>query len=205
MDDVGAQWDARFSGEGFAYGTEPNDWLREAAARFLPPGPLDVLSLGEGEGRNGAYLASLGHRVTALDASRVGLDKAVKLAAGRGLSVKPWHADLAGVDLPASAYDAVVSIFCHLPPPVRERAHAQAVAALRPGGLWLLEAYTPRQLQFRTGGPPVEALLYTEALLRADAAGLEVLHLQETERDIHEGALHHGRSAVVRLAARKPR
>lgn len=205
MEDVGAQWDARFSGEAFAYGTEPNDWLREAAGRFLPAGPLDVLSLGEGEGRNGAYLASLGHRVTALDASRVGLEKAVKLSASRGFPVTPWHADLATVQLPAAAHDAVVSIFCHLPPKVRARAHAQAVAALRPGGVLLLEAYTPRQLQFRTGGPPVEALLYSEPLLREDFASLEVLHLEETEREVHEGTLHHGRSAVVRLAARKPR
>jgi len=150
MGDVGAQWDARFSAEGFACGTEPNDWLVEAAARFLPAAPLDVLSLGEGEGRNGAFLASRGHRATALDASKVGLEKAVSLAAGHGLSLDPWHVDLSTVQLPASAYGAVVSISCHLPPPVRARAHGQAVAALRPGGVLLLEAYTPAQLRFQT-------------------------------------------------------
>lgn len=205
MDDVGAQWDARFSAEGYAYGLEPNDWLRESVSRYLPPGPLDVLSLGEGEGRNGTYLASLGHRVTALDASRVGLEKAHALAASKGLALKTWHADLSTVELPEAAYDVVVSIFCHLPPPVRARAHAQAAAAIRPGGMVLLEAYTPEQLRFKTGGPPVEALLYTPELLRSDFAGFEWLHLEACEREVHEGRLHHGHSAVVRLAARKPR
>lgn len=205
MDDVGAQWDARFSAEGYAYGVDPNDWLREAVSRYLPPGPLDLLSLGEGEGRNGAYLASLGHRVTALDASRVGLEKARALAASRGLTLETWHADLSTAELPEAAYDGVVSIFCHLPPPVRARAHAQAARALRPGGVLLLEAYTPDQLRFKTGGPPVEALLYTPELLRGDFAGMEWLHLEACERDVHEGRLHHGRSAVVRLAVRKPR
>ena len=59
-------WDERYSQPGFVYGTEPNEFLASVAAR-IPIGP--VLSLGEGEGRNAAFLASLGHRVLAVDQS----------------------------------------------------------------------------------------------------------------------------------------
>ncbi|MBF5046539.1 class I SAM-dependent methyltransferase [Aggregicoccus sp. 17bor-14] len=198
---VAQQWDARFSGADFTYGTRPNDFLVEVAPR-LPAGAR-VLSLGEGEGRNGVYLASLGHHVSAVDASRVGLEKAQRLAAERGVALQTQVADLADYRIAPASWDAVVCIFCHLPPPLRSRVHREVVQGLRPGGLVLLEAYTPAQLGRGTGGPPVAELLYTPAQLREDFAGLELLTLHELERDVREGRLHTGRAAVVQLVARK--
>lgn len=197
-----AQWDARFSAEGYAYGTQPNDFLAEHAP-LLPPGSR-VLSLAEGEGRNGVFLASLGHRVTGVDASGVGLEKARRLAAERHVTLETVVSDLADYRIEPGAWDAVVSIFCHLPQPLRRSVYRGAVEGLRPGGLVLLEAYTPAQLTHRTGGPPVPELLYTADSLREDFAGLELLVLRELERDVVEGRLHTGRAAVVQLVGRKP-
>jgi SAM-dependent methyltransferase len=136
-------WDQRYSSDTYVYGTEPNGFLVTAAAR-LPPGK--VLCLGEGEGRNAVWLAAQGHEVTAVDASGVGLRKAQRLAAERGVTIATVHADLAAFDIEPGTWDGIVSIFCHLPPALRADVHRRCVAGLRPGGVLLLEAYTPRQL-----------------------------------------------------------
>ncbi|WP_373048035.1 class I SAM-dependent methyltransferase [Vulgatibacter sp.] len=199
---VGAQWDERFSNEEYVYGTEPNDFLRERAPTF--PEGASILSLGEGEGRNAAFLAGLGHRVTAVDASAVGLAKAKTLAESRGRSIETVHADLSAFAIEPARWDVVHAIFCHLPAPLRRQVHRAAVAGLKPGGRLVLEAYTPAQLGFRTGGPPVRELLYTLDELREDFAGLDLEVAREIEREVVEGRLHHGRAAVVQIAGRKP-
>ena len=122
-------WDQRFSEAGWAYGTAPNDFLRAEAGQ-LPPGP--VLCLAEGEGRNAVHLAGLGHRVEAVDQSEAGLAKTRLLAAERGVEVRTTRADLAVFDLGQSRWQGIVSIFVHLPSPLRQRVHAQVVAALAP-------------------------------------------------------------------------
>jgi SAM-dependent methyltransferase len=139
-----------------------------------------------------------------VDASRVGLEKAQRLAEERGVALQTQVADLADFHIAPEAWDAVVSIFCHLPPDLRRRVHREVVQGLRPGGLVLLEAYTPAQLGRGTGGPPVAERLYTAELLREDFAGLELPVLRELERDVVEGRLHTGRGSVVQLVARKP-
>lgn len=200
---AGAQWDARFgSTEEHLYGVEPNEFLAAVAPR-IPPGSR-VLSLGEGEGRNAVHLASLGHRVTAVDASSVGLAKARRLADARGVSIETVVTHLSDYAIEPGAWDAIVVIFCHLPPGLREQVHRQVVRGLRPGGLLLLEAYTPEQLRFRTGGPPVRNLLYSAEMLRRDFAGLDFELLQEVERDVIEGRLHTGRASVVQAIAVAP-
>jgi SAM-dependent methyltransferase len=143
-------WDERYSQPGFAYGTEPNEFLASAAGR-IPHGP--VLSLGEREGRNAAFLAGLGHRVVAVDQSEVGLAKAKKLSAHRGRSIETVCADLAAFSIEPGAWAGVVSIFCHLPRRIRRPLYAATVQGLRPGGVLVLEAYTPEQLGRGTGGP----------------------------------------------------
>lgn len=193
-------WDARYREPGFAYGTEPNDFLREVAGR-IPPGP--VLCLAEGEGRNAVWLAGLGHEVVAVDSSRVGLAKAARLAAERGVALTTIPADLAEYAIEPGAWAGIVAIFAHLPPPVRARMHRGAVAGLRPGGVFVLEAYAPRQLEFGTGGPQAPELLMSLADLRAELAGLELLIARETERDVVEGRCHTGRAAVVQVLARR--
>lgn len=193
-------WDKRYSGEAFAYGTEPNDFIREQAGR-LPVG--DTLSLGEGEGRNAVFLAGLGHSVSALDASEVGLAKAQAFAQKNGVEIETIHADLANYDLEANRWDVIVSVFCHLPPELRRKVHGQIVGALRPGGCLILEAYTPRQLEYKTGGPPNAAMMMDLESLHDELGGLEFEFEQEIVREIHEGALHDGRGATVQLIARK--
>lgn len=196
-------WDQRYGEPGFAYGTEPNDFLAEMAPRHLRPG-AEVLSLAEGEGRNAVFLARLGHRVTGVDGSAVGLDKARALAAQHGVSLHTVVADLGDFELGHERWDAVVSIWCHTPQALRARLHRAVVEALRPGGVFILEAYTPRQLARGTGGPKSAELLMTLDAVREELAGLELLHAAELTRDVQEGTYHAGTSEVLQVVARKP-
>ncbi len=194
------QWDQRYSEPGYAYGTEPNDYLVKMAG-LLPSGK--VLSVAEGEGRNAAYLAQLGHDVTAVDSSRVGLQKAEQLAQSRELVIQTVVADLNEYQPGIEQWDAIVSIFCHMPTTQRAALHQKLVAALKPGGVLLLEAYTPRQLEFGTGGPPSADLMATLDALQAELAGLQLEVAQEIEREVNEGQYHHGQAAVVQILGRK--
>lgn len=194
------QWDERYSEPGYAYGTEPNDYLVEMAG-LLPPGKL--LSVAEGEGRNAAYLAQLGHDVTAVDSSHVGMQKAEELAQSRKLAIQTIVADLNEYQPGIEQWDAIVSIFCHLPVAQRSVLHQKLVAALKPGGIMLLEAYTPRQLQFGTGGPGSADLMMTLEALQIELAGLQLEIAQEIDREVNEGQYHHGQAAVVQIFARK--
>lgn len=189
-------WDERYAGVARAYGSEPNRWLAAQAPRIRPGGR--VLSLGEGEGRNAVWLASQGFSVVAVDASSVGLEKARRLATERGVTIETIVEDLARYRPEPASYDAVVSIFVHLPPEIRAGVHAAAEAALKPGGVLVVEAFTPRQLAFESGGPRQAVLLYEPATLRTDFAGMEWETLDETEVDLDEGPFHQGRAAVVR-------
>jgi len=163
-----------------------------------------VLCLAEGEGRNAVHLAGLGYRVTAVDSSAAGLRKAERLARERGVTLECVHADLADYDLGTARWAGIVSIFAHLPPPLRRQVHAAIPRALRPGGILLLEAYTPAQLDHGTGGPPVAELMMDAASLRDELQGLVFEHLAECEREVVEGKGHRGTGAVVQAIARKP-
>jgi len=196
-----AFWDDRYSQPGYAYGTEPNDFLRENAA-LIPQGR--VLALADGEGRNGVYVATFGHHVTSVDRSAVGLAKAQALATERGVTIQTVLADLAAFEITPSSWEGVVSIFCHLPPDLRRRVYAAVAKGLVPGGVLVLESYTPRQIALGTGGPSDPALMPTLGQLREELAGLEFVHGIERERDVREGAFHHGRAAVVQVIARRP-
>jgi SAM-dependent methyltransferase len=190
-------WDERYSAPGYAYGVEPNDFLRSVTAR-IPDGG-HVLCLAEGEGRNAVYLAGQGHRVMAVDASPVGLAKAEKLASERAVEIETVAANLADFVIEPDAWDAIVSIFCHLPPPLRARVHGAAVRGLRAGGVFVLEGFTERQLDLGTGGPPSAELMMSLDALRGELDGLELVVARETEREIREGRFHDGRSAVVQV------
>jgi len=194
-------WDERYDTADFVYGREPNAFLASVSG-MMPPG--DLLCLAEGEGRNAVFLARQGHRVVAVDSSVVGLAKAARLAGENGVRIETVTADLAAFAMEPGRWDAIVSIFCHLPPQVRRVLHRKVVEGLRPGGLFILEAYTPAQLALRTGGPPTEEMMMTLAGLREELAGLEFLQGREIERDVVEGQLHTGLGAVVQVVARKP-
>ncbi len=122
---------------------------------------------------------------------------------GEQVHIATLHADLDTYRFDANRWDAIVSIFCHLPTPMRKRVHQQVVTALRPGGVFILEAYTPEQLQYATGGPPVKAMLMDLKSLQRELKGLEFIHAVETTREIYEGEAHHGMGAVVQVIARR--
>lgn len=201
MSDAAAFWNAKFSNPEYLYGTGPNDFLREQS-RWLAPAS-SVLSIGEGEGRNAVFLAEAGHQVTALDTAETGLRKLEQLAQARGAHVATLHADLEDYRIEPAAWDAIVSIFCHLPGAFRARVMRDIAVGLKPGGLLILEGYTPRQLEFASGGPKDTDLLYEPETLRAELAGLEFLHFAELTRPVVEGKLHTGMGAVLQIVARK--
>lgn len=191
-------WNERYATSQYVYGTEPNDFLRQMASR-IPKGP--VLCLAEGEGRNAVFLAERGYSVTGVDGSAAGLAKAQALAASRGVELKTQVVDLADYVIEPGAWAGVVSIWAHLPPLLRRRLHAEVVAGLAPGGVFILEAYTPEQLKFGTGGPSDPSLCMTLAALRTELAGLEIVVGRECEREVIEGVGHTGRASVVQVCA----
>ena len=192
-------WDEKYGAPGHYYGTEPNDFLRERCAAI--PAGGDVLCLAEGEGRNAVFLAQQGFRVVAVDQSPVGLRKAQALAAERGVRIETVVADLADYRIAPDHWDGIVSIWCHLPQPLRATVHRQVAGGLRSGGVFLLEAYTPAQLRHGTGGPKTADLLPTLDELRGELPGLDFVHAEEREREVHEGLGHFGLSAVVDIVA----
>ena len=195
-------WDERYSAEGYAYGTAPNQFLKENV-HSIPKGK--VLSLAEGEGRNAVFLAQLGYSVTAVDASLVGLNKARNLAEKNGVVIECMHADLADYDLGNNEWDAIVSIFCPLPSSLRIALYKKVVTGLKRDGVFLLEAYTPDQLKHGTGGGNSVDMMQTKESLNNELAGLEFTHLIELERDVIEGIYHTGTGAVVQAIATKKR
>lgn len=179
-------WNERYAGSGFAYGTEPNSFLVEHAKLLTSP----VLSLAEGEGRNAVYLASLGLDVLGVDASDVGLAKAKKLAASRGLAIRTEVADLASYEPRENHYGSVISISAHLPSHLRNRLYPLVARSLKPGGVILLEAYTKAQISRNTGGPKDLDMLMDLVELEQQFSNCEPILAQEIEREVMEGKFH---------------
>lgn len=196
-----SKWNERYKDETFFYGEGPNDFLKEAAS-LIAPGSR-ILCLAEGEGRNAVFLATLGHKVLAVDQSIVGLEKLYLLAEKNKVSVEVLEADLATFQIEEKSWDVIVSIWCHLPSSLRKKVHSDSVKGLKDQGLFILEAYTPQQLQYKTGGPDNLDLLMTEEALRSELRGLNFITMQEITRDIHEGKGHKGTSSVVQVIAKK--
>ena len=194
-------WDARYSAEEYVYGTIPNDFLFEKSHYIKGP---KVLCLAEGEGRNAVYLAREGYDVFAVDASAVGLEKAEILADESYVNITTQVADLAYYEISCEGWDGIVSIFCHLPPSIRKPLHRKVVEGLKPGGVFILEAYRPKQLKFKTGGPPESEFMMSLSDLKEELAGLVFSHDAELDREVSEGRLHTGLGAVVQLVGTKP-
>lgn len=195
-------WDQRYAGDDYFYGTEPNDFLRDRASVF--PRGAEVLCLAEGEGRNGVFLARQGLRITGVDGSSVGLEKAKRLAEEYGVVIDTAVADLAEWDLGQERWDGVVSIWAHLPAPLRAGLHPRIAGAIKPGGVLFVEHYHPNQIPYKTGGPPDPTWMLTLAELDRDFGGWEKVHVFEGEREVHEGAGHGGLSYVTQAILRKP-
>ncbi|MGB1416819.1 MAG: class I SAM-dependent methyltransferase [Synechococcus sp.] len=195
-------WDQRFADDGYAYGQAPDRFLVSRVCQLTPG---RALCLAEGGGRNAVYLAKQGFQVTAQDFSPQGLRLAQDLAKRRGVELTCVQMDLAEFVPPAASVDLVVAIWMHLPPTLRNTVHRRASIALKPGGDLILVAFTPRQLLHQTGGPSMASWLVEPAQLRQDFADLDCLVLEEVTTLLEDGPAHQGRSAVVRLHARKQR
>jgi hypothetical protein len=189
-------WDSKFSIDDYFYGTLPNQFLVEAE-KFLKK-KSKVLCLAEGEGRNAVFLALHGHQVTCVDFSSVGKEKAMKLASKNGVSLDYQLSNLLDFDFKVLHWDAIVSVFCHLPPDSRKTIHSKITPALRENGLFIIEAYTPEQLQYQSGGPKDISMLYTTEILKADFPELKWNPLEEDERHLQEGIGHQGQSVTLR-------
>jgi SAM-dependent methyltransferase len=198
-----AAWNERFSGEDYVFGREPNEYLRAQAMRFAPGSR--ALCVADGEGRNSVWLARQGLQVEAFDVAQAGVAKARRLADEAGVSVACHVADCDGWTWTEEAYDVVAAVFVQFAAPdLRERLFANIVRTLKPGGLLILQGYTTKQLEYKTGGPSAVSHLYTADLIRRAFASLEIVELIEYEAELQEGARHAGRSALMGLVARKP-
>ncbi len=200
--DPAAMWNERFGRPEPVYGEEPNRYLRDQATKRFTKG-LKVLVPADGYGRNGLWLARKGLEVTTVDVSPVGVERAQKTAAAAGVNATILQADLNYWNWPVSEFDVVASIFLHLVPEERSKIHTHMLGALRPGGIIVLEAFSPAQLAFTSGGPKQIDMLYTAEILRGDFAGAEVEELEEAVVDLEEGRMHSGKGAVVRGVFRK--
>lgn len=193
-------WDGRYSTADYAYGTNANDYLQSVWGH-IPPGR--VLSLGEGEGRNAVFLAQQEYQVVAVDFSLVGLQKAIQLAHDHSVKINAIAVDLTTLCIKPVFWQGIISIYCHLVPPHRAEVHQKCVQGLVKGGIFILEAYSPRQLKYRTGGPSQLELLMELADVLKELRGLSFITAREIERDVYEGRYHRGKAAVIQILAKK--
>lgn len=189
-------WDERYRGGGFQFGEAPNDHLRAQSWRLRPG--MAALCLGDGEGRNGVFLAQQGLAVTTLDWSGVGVEKARALAARRGVALDARVADAAAWDYPQAHFDVIAWIYLHLPPADRHAAALGCLRALKPGGILILECFSPAQEGRRSGGPKLPELLWSRHIAEQEFRSLDTLELTEGAVRLDEGPRHQGLAEVVR-------
>jgi cyclopropane fatty-acyl-phospholipid synthase-like methyltransferase len=196
------RWNERFSAPGYHFGTAPNEFL-QSQAHLLKPGQT-ALSIADGEGRNGVFLAERGLDVLSVDFSAPALAKARELAASRGVTLRIEQADLMRWTWPVAQFDVVAAIFIQFAT-AEERPlfFAGIKQALKPGGLLLLQGYRPEQLAYATGGPKQIGNLYTRALLEQTFADFASIDVREHDDVIREGTAHSGMSALIDLVGRK--
>jgi len=196
-------WNKRFAKDAYVFGTEPNAWLRKHASVWKPGSR--ILCVADGEGRNSVWLAGQGHQVHAFDIAEVGVEKARRLAQQNQVSVEFTVAGCDDFAWTPQAYDGVAAIFVQFAEPaMRQRLFNNMVQSLKPGGSLILVGYTPKQLEYGTGGPGVLSHLYTPELLRQELGGLDIQLLDAHEVALAEGDGHKGMSAVIGLLATRP-
>lgn len=195
-------WNQRFAAEHYVFGEAPNAYLKSQAAHLVPG---TALAVADGEGRNGVWLAQQGLQVDAFDFSDNAIHKALALAQSRQVAVNWVHSDWQSFDWRSAHYDNVVGIFFQFATPEeRSTLFARMLDSLKPGGTLIIQGYTPRQLDFNTGGPGKLAHLYDESLMLDAFAELDILDLRTYEAEIAEGTGHQGMSGLLGLTARKP-
>ena len=196
-------WNERFDKAEFIFGKEPNEYLVESSLKYLKKNDK-VLCIADGEGRNGVWLARQGMQVVGFDASDVALAKAKQFAKDNQVQVDYTFSDTDSFVWHPNTYDAVIAIFIQFADPaMRERIFKQTYQTLKPGGIFILQGYTPKQLEYKTGGPSLIEHLYTEEMIRDLAKDFQILDLCCYEKELSEGARHTGMSALLGMIAKK--
>jgi cyclopropane fatty-acyl-phospholipid synthase-like methyltransferase len=194
-------WNTRYSEAEYAYGKEPNEFLKTKIQIFKPNSKL--LCLAEGEGRNAVFLAEHNHHVTAIDYSQEGLNKLQKFAAEKNLNIETNCVDLNHYKIEENKWDAMICVFGHFTPDLRSFVFKQVYNGLKSGGIFLMEAYHKDQLNYKTGGPQVSELLYSVEELKNDFSEFEKISIHTTVKVINEGIYHNGTSAVIQVIANR--
>lgn len=199
-------WNLRYGQTEYAYGSQPNEYLKTVLSGIKHEGK--VLFAAEGEGRNAVFAAGLGFQVTALDYSETGKAKALQLAQQAKVTIDYQIADLIGVDLINESFDILVLIYAHFPPQWRKEIHLKLQKAIKKGGLVIIEGFSKNHLEVSKNnklpsGPRDIDLLYNDKIIQEDFLGFEVLKLSEEIVELDEGEFHQGRSSVIRFLGRK--
>jgi 2-polyprenyl-3-methyl-5-hydroxy-6-metoxy-1,4-benzoquinol methylase len=194
-------WEEKFSAEGYLYGEEPNEFIREHAWRL--EGHKRVAALAEGEGRNAVFLARKGHEVTAWDYTQSGLIKTQQLAERHHVRVETGQKDLIHDSVPSGEYDASIMVFGHFLKKDQKTVFDKLVSVVKPGGIVMLEVYSEDQLLYGTGGPKSVDMVYDPADLLQWIKSYKVLHFFYGEQERVEGKGHTGTGHVVQAILQK--
>jgi len=200
MHNPGPMWDERYGAAPTVYGFGPNAFFAQQL-RGLSVGRL--LLPGDGEGRNACHAAEQGWSVRSFDASEVGVRKSRQWAAERGVQIAAEVGDCRTWE-PGEAFDVIGLFYLHLPSDMRPGFHARVTTWLKPGGRIILEGFGPGQLQYTSGGPKREDMLFTPDMMEADFSGLEMEQCETLQVELDEGPFHQGRAEVTRMVARRP-
>jgi 2-polyprenyl-3-methyl-5-hydroxy-6-metoxy-1,4-benzoquinol methylase len=188
-------WNERFGSKDYFYGKGPNHFLKQTASNIHPHSK--ILSLGEGEGRNAVYLASLGHTVTAVDLSEEEKKKAELLAQEHKTHIDYNVSDLRDFNFGEKKWDVIISIFCHLPTDLRALIHKNVYTSLKEGGQFIIQSYNPEQLKYNSGGPKDPQMLYTKEILLHDFPRFKWTKLEDSMEEVFEGRGHQGLSSLL--------
>ena len=193
-------WNQRYSELDFAYGCNPNDFLKQNLSK-IKKGKL--LFPAEGEGRNAVFAAQNGFEVEAFDISKSGKEKADAFAKQSNVTVNYRVGTLEQLPYPENSFDGIVLIYAHVPNEIRKDFHQQLIHLVKPGGIILFEGFSKEQLQFTSGGPKDSAMLFSEEEIKEEFSGLKFEFLSTEIIDLNEGKYHQGRASVVRFIAYK--
>lgn len=199
------RWDDRYKTEDFAYGTAPNNYLKEQIEK-LNPG--SILFPAEGEGRNAIFAAKLGWKVSAFDISEEGKNKALKLAEANNISIDYQVGELETLDFYTTQFDTIALVYAHFPAEIKSKIHQQLDTLLQKEGIIIFEAFSKKHLEYVTknekvGGPKDIESLFSIEEIKADFLNYEIIELEEKEIELNEGLFHNGTGSVIRFVGRK--
>ena len=199
------RWNSRYKEKSFAYGTEPNEYLKEQLDKLTPG---KILFGAEGEGRNAVYAAKTGWDVSAFDISIEGKNKALQLATENKVGIDYSIGLLPNLDYEDGTFDAIALIYAHFPADIKSNYHRLLDSKLKKGAIVLFEAFGKNHLEYRAknpgvGGPSDATLLFSVDEIKSDFKNYEILELVEKEIELNEGIYHKGKGSVVRFMGRK--